>query len=153
MHWVCSGTSLVLIKGNFILKTYSDGLKPVRVEVGVQYTAGGRYQLSRLLALLEHLAGGEVGEVGDPAAGELGHQVVPGQGEEGGGTLLRLQALHLVQGEGGGGQGGEGPVDGGLYGREEEEGEELDAPGKEERGEIEDKEEATLSHSSNVSHC
>ena len=30
------------------------------------------------------------------------------------------------------------PVDGGLEGREEEEGEELDAPGKEERGEIEE---------------
>ena len=56
-----------------------------------------------------------------------------------------LGALHLVQGEGGGGEGGEAPVDGVLEGREEEEGEELDAPGKEERGEIEDKDQCTTS--------
>ena len=127
--------------------------KPVRVEGGVEYAAGGRHQLSRLLTLLEHHAGGEVGEVGHPAAGELGHQVVPGEGEEGGGTLVGLGALHLVQGEGGGGKGGEAPVDGGLEGGEEEEGEELDAPGKEERRKIEDKEELALPHSSHVTHC
>ena len=126
---------------------------PVRVEGGVEYAAGGRHQLSRLLTLLEHHAGGEIGEVGDPAAGELGHQVVPGEGEEGGGTLVGLGALHLVQGEGGGGDGGEAPVDGGLEGWEEEEGEELDAPGKEERRKIEDKEDFALPHSSHVTHC
>ena len=149
---MCSGTSLFL-KGNIILQTNSDGLKPVRVEVGVKDATGSGHQLSRLLALLEHLAGGEVGEVGDPAAGELGHQVVPGQREEGGGTLVGFQALHLVQGEGGGGKGGEAPVDGGLEGGEEEEGEELEAPGKEERRKIEDKEDFALPHSSHVTHC
>ena len=127
-------------------------MKPVRVEGGVEDAAGGRHQLSRLPALLEGDAGGEVGEVGHPAAGELGHHVVPGQGEEGGGALVGLGALHLVQGEGGGGEGGQAPVDGGLEGREEEEGEELEAPGKEERGEIEDEEEATLSDGAHVAH-
>ena len=97
-------------------------------------------------------AGGEVGEVGDPAAGELGHHVVPGQGEEGLGPL-GLRTLHLVQGEGGAGKGGEASVDGGLEGGEEEEGEKLETPGKKERREIEDKEEATLSHSAHVTHC
>ena len=96
-------------------------------------------------------AGGEVGEVGDPAAGELGHHVVPGQGEEGLGPL-GLRTLHLVQGEGGAGKGGEASVDGGLEGGEEEEDEELEAPGKEKRGKIEDKEETALSHGAHVTH-
>ena len=79
--------------------------------------------------------------------------MVPGQGEEGGGALVSLRALHLVQGEGGCGKGGQAPVDGGLEGGEEEEGEELEAPGKEERGKIEDEEEAILSHGAHVTHC
>ena len=67
----------------------------MRIGSGVEYTAGGRHQLSRLLRLLELDAGGEVGEVGDPAARELGHHVVPGQGKQRG---VGVWALHLVEG-------------------------------------------------------
>ena len=67
----------------------------MRIGSGVEYTAGGRHQLSWLLRLLELDAGGEVGEVGDPAARELGHHVVPGQGKQRG---VGVWALHLVEG-------------------------------------------------------
>ena len=67
----------------------------MRIGSGVEYTAGGRHQLSWLLGLLELDAGGEVGEVGDPAARELSHHVVPGQREQRG---VGVRALHLVQG-------------------------------------------------------
>ena len=67
----------------------------MRIGSGVEYTAGGRHQLSGLLGLLELDAGGEVGEVGDAAARELGHHVVPGQREQRG---VGVWALHLVEG-------------------------------------------------------
>ena len=67
----------------------------MRIGSGVEYTAGGRHQLSWLLRLLELDAGGEVGEVGDPAARELGHHVVPGQGKQRG---VGVWALHLEEG-------------------------------------------------------
>ena len=67
----------------------------MRIGSGVEYTAGGRHQLSRLLRLLELDAGGKVGEVGHPAARELGHHVVPGQREQRG---VGVWALHLEEG-------------------------------------------------------
>ena len=67
----------------------------MRIGSGVEYTAGGRHQLSWLLGLLELDAGGEVGEVGHPAARELGHHVVPGQREQRG---VGVWALHLEEG-------------------------------------------------------
>ena len=69
----------------------------MRIGSGVEYTAGGRHQLSWLLRLLELDAGGEVGEVGDAAARELGHHVVPGQREQRG-VGVCVWALHLVEG-------------------------------------------------------